>query len=92
LGNLENLINLKILHCCNNQLISLEGIENLIRLIKNNNNILNDMFINFADADDYIELKNLFDNLLNCKNNYKIDEEIEKMIIKLYRFQKYVLK
>jgi Leucine-rich repeat (LRR) protein len=32
LGNLDNLVNLKILFCQNNQLTSLEGIENLVNL------------------------------------------------------------
>jgi Leucine-rich repeat (LRR) protein len=41
LGNLENLINLEELYCWNNQLVSLEGIENLIKLIKNNKQIKN---------------------------------------------------
>jgi Leucine-rich repeat (LRR) protein len=32
LGNLENLVNLKILQCNNNLLTSLKGIENLVNL------------------------------------------------------------
>jgi guanylate kinase len=86
------------LNCWNNQLTSLEGIENLIKLIKNNKQIKNkknNIMCNFIDADDYIELKNLFKNLIDCKKNKKVNkliEKIEEMIIKLNGFEKYVLK
>jgi guanylate kinase len=79
-------------------LTSLEGIENLIKLIKNNKQIKNkknNIMCNFIDADDYIELKNLFKNLIDCKKNKKVNkliEKIEEMIIKLNGFEKYVLK
>jgi hypothetical protein len=71
----------------------LEGIENLIKLIKNNNIILNDLCYNFIDQIDYMELNILFDDLVICKdkNNEKI-EQIEKMIVKLNGFQKCILK
>jgi Leucine-rich repeat (LRR) protein len=98
LKGIENLINLKYLHCYNNQLTSLEGIENFIKLIKNNK-MQNKINYNFTDSNDYIELNNLFnnliDNLIKCENNDKIDEyieEIEQMIIELNGFQNYVLK
>jgi hypothetical protein len=66
----------------------------LVKLIKNNKKIKNNIKCNFTDSDDYIGLNNLFVNLLKCYNN-KIDEyieEIEKMIKELNGFQKYVLK
>jgi hypothetical protein len=66
----------------------------LTKLIKNNNNMLNHISVNFIDSDDYIELVNLFDELVKCKYN-TIDEcidKIEKMIITSNGFQKYVLK
>jgi hypothetical protein len=47
------------------------------------------------DSDDYIELNDLFRNLIDCENNNEIDEyikQIEQMIIKLNGFSKYVLK
>jgi Leucine-rich repeat (LRR) protein len=96
LEGIKNLVDLKELYCDNNKLTSLEGIENLVKLIKNKNNILNFIKINFIDSDDYIELNILFNNLIECKNNHKICEyieEIEKMITELNgRFQIYVLK
>jgi hypothetical protein len=104
LEGIENLINLKYLNCEKNFLISLEGIEILIKLIKNNKKIKNDIIYTFIDSydsydsydsADYIELKDLFDNLIKCKNNNKIDEYIEKieqMIVELNGFQNYVLK
>jgi Leucine-rich repeat (LRR) protein len=85
LGDLGNLINLKKLFCYNNQLTSLEGIENLVKLIKNKKQI-KIMKYNFIDSNDYIELNNLFDNLIKCDDN-KIVENIEKMIIELNGFQ-----
>jgi Leucine-rich repeat (LRR) protein len=94
LEEIENLNNLTYLYCSDNQLTSLEGIENLIKLIKNNKKIVNIMLYNFIDSDDHIELKNLFDNLLECKNyeKNKYIEEIEQMISKFNGYQKYVLK
>jgi Leucine-rich repeat (LRR) protein len=103
LEEIENLNNLKGLRCYNNKLTSLEGIEILVKLIKNkkqmkNNTMYDFMKItlyNFIDSDDYIELNDLFGNLLWCTNNNKIDkyiEEIEQMIITLNCFQQYVLK
>jgi Leucine-rich repeat (LRR) protein len=94
LEGIENLVNLDMLCCYNNQFTSLEGIENLVKLIKNNKNITKNIRYNFIDSDDYIELNDLFINLTKCDNN-KIDEyieEIEQMIIKLYGFQKCVMK
>jgi hypothetical protein len=67
----------------------------LIKLIKNNKNIINYTNYNFIDSDNYIELKDLFDNLLEYENNNKINEYIEKieqMIIELRGFENYVLK
>jgi hypothetical protein len=75
-------------------LTSLEGIEILTKLIKNNKQIKNNIIYNFIDSDDYIELNELFKNLIKCDDN-KIDtyiEEIEKMIGNLNGFQKCVLK
>jgi hypothetical protein len=92
LEGIENLINLEKLWCCSdNFLTSLEGIENLVKLIKNNKQIKNKIKYIFIDYDDYIELNNLFGNLIKCDNN-KIDENIENMIKELNGFQKYVLK
>jgi hypothetical protein len=97
LEGIENLINLKYLNCKNNFLTSLEGIENLIKLIKNNKQIKNNMeytFANSDDSDDYIELNYLFVNLIKDDDN-KIDKNIkniEKNIKELNGFQKYVLK
>jgi internalin A len=95
LKSVENLNNLKALYCYDNLLTSLEGIENLTNLIKNNKKIIKELNYDFIDSDDYIELNDLFNNLIKCKNNNKIDkniENIEKMIIELNGFQKYVLK
>jgi hypothetical protein len=67
----------------------------LVKLIKNKKQIIYIMRYNFIDSNEYIELNDLFDNLIKCKNNNKIDEyikEIEQMIIELNGFQKYVLK
>jgi hypothetical protein len=53
------------------------------------------MEYSFIDYDNYNELNNLFNNLIKCKNNNKIDEyikEIEQMIIELNGFSKCVLK
>jgi Leucine-rich repeat (LRR) protein len=94
LEGIENLVDLKELYCSNNQLTSLEGIENLVKLIKNNKQIKNNIKYNFIDSDDYIELNDLFGNLIECDDD-KIDEyieEMEKMINELNGFQKYVLK
>jgi hypothetical protein len=63
----------------------LEGIEKLTKLIKKNNKIIM-LYYDFGDFDVHIELKDLFDNLLKCKNKDKINkyiEQIEKMIIEL---------
>jgi hypothetical protein len=63
--------------------------------MKNNKEITKNVNYNFSNSDDNIELNNLFNNLIKCENNDKIDEyieEIEKMIITLNGFQKYVLK
>jgi hypothetical protein len=73
----------------------LEGIDNFVKLIKNNKKMLNKIKYDLDDFDDYIELKKIFDKIICCKNNNKIDEYIEKIEIiinKLYGFQKYVLK
>jgi Leucine-rich repeat (LRR) protein len=91
LEGIENLVNLESLYCHDNQLTSLEGIESLVKLIKNNKQIKNNIECNFIDSDDYIELNDLFDNLIKCDNN-KIDKNIEKIIKELNGFQKYVLK
>jgi Leucine-rich repeat (LRR) protein len=94
LEGIENLFNLEDLDCSDNQLTSLEGIEILTKLIKNNKQIKNNIIYNFIDSDDYIELNELFKNLIKCDDN-KIDtyiEEIEKMIGNLNGFQKCVLK
>jgi hypothetical protein len=95
LEGIENLTKLQKLYFGINQLTSLEGIENLVKLIKNNKNIINDMSHNFIDSNDYIELNNLFVNLIKCKNNNRIDkyiDKIEQMIKELNGFQNYVLK
>jgi hypothetical protein len=76
LGNLENLINVKELYYYDNFLTSSEGIENNIRY-------------DFVDSDDYIELNDLFENLIKYDDNI---ENIERMINKLYGFQKCILK
>jgi internalin A len=93
---IENLINLGEFYCNNNQLTSLEGIENFVKLIKNNKNITKNINnnCNFIDSNDYIELQELFNNLIISEID-NIDEsiiKIEKMIIKLNGFQNYVLK
>jgi Leucine-rich repeat (LRR) protein len=95
LEGMENLINLQELHCYNNQLTLFEGIEILIKFIKNNKYIINSLNYNFIDSGDYFELYYLFNNLIKCKNNDKINqyiEKIEQMIIKSNGFEKYVLK
>jgi hypothetical protein len=72
----------------------LEGIEILVKLIKNKNIIK--MSCDFIDSNDYIELNDLLIKLFKCENNNEIDEyidKIEKTIIELDGiFQKYVLK
>jgi hypothetical protein len=106
--NLNNFQSLEYLYCHNNQLTTLECIEKLIKLIKNNPKIKNGLRYNFIDADDYVELNNLFDTFVRtnynynehaiCEgyNEYAFEETIiilEKMIFELNRgFQKYVLK
>jgi hypothetical protein len=62
--------------------------------MKNKNNIVNDMIVQFVDSDDYIELNDLFKNLIKCDVNKinKYIEEIERMIIRLNGFTKCVLK
>jgi Leucine-rich repeat (LRR) protein len=95
LEGIENLVNLKTLFCYDNQLTSLEGMENLVNLMKNNKILKNNIKYSFIDSDDFIELKNKFNNLNKCKNDDKINEyieEIEQMIRKLNGFQKCVLK
>jgi hypothetical protein len=75
----------------------LEGIENLIKLIKNTKYIIK-IFYSFIYSNDFTELTNLFNNLIKCKNYgdfYKYIEkieQIEQMIIELNGFQNYVLK
>jgi hypothetical protein len=91
LKEIENLVNLTHLYCSDNQLISSEGIESLVELIKNNKQIKNKITYTFMDSDDYIELNDLFGNLIKCDDN-KIDENIENIIKELNGFQKYVLK
>jgi hypothetical protein len=66
----------------------------LVKLIKNNKQIKNNIECNFIDFYDFIELEELFDNLVES-DIYNIDEsiiKIEKMIIELNGFSKYVLK
>jgi hypothetical protein len=67
----------------------------LVELIKNNKNIKNyikyDMNYDFIDYDDYIELNNLFGNLIKCDDN-EIDEYVENIMKELNGFQNYVLK
>jgi nitrate/nitrite-specific signal transduction histidine kinase len=83
----------------------LEGIEILIKLIKNNKNILFNNIYNFTDSeesDDLYELNKLFDDMLFLKSNNKSSKynnkinkyinKIEQMINELYGFEKYVLK
>jgi glutathionyl-hydroquinone reductase len=85
---------LEYFDCSNNQLTILDNMEYLTKLIKNNKVIINHLKCNFIDSCDYIELKDLFDNLIKCEN-YKICEyieKIEKIITELDGFQKYVLK
>jgi dynactin complex subunit len=67
----------------------------LVKLIKNNKIITDELNYNFTDDDEYIELNSLFKNLIWCKNNNKLNEyieEIEQMITTLNGFQKCVLK
>jgi internalin A len=91
--NLNSLLFLKELYC-NNQLTSLEGIEKIVNLIKNNKQLKNNIIYNFIDSDDYIELNDLFRNLIKCDDNKinKYIEQIEQIIKELNGFQKYVLK
>jgi Leucine-rich repeat (LRR) protein len=94
LEEIVNLVNLKYLNCSNNQLTSLGGIENFIKLIKNNKNILKNIGYEFIDSNDFVELQELFNNLIKSEIN-DVDEyiiKIEKMIIELNGFSKYVLK
>jgi Leucine-rich repeat (LRR) protein len=104
LKEIENVVNLKILSCNNNKLTSLEGIKNVVNLIKNSKDkkyIINISY-NFIKSDSYVELENdyikfeeLFDKLMKCFNQNEINEyieKIEKMIIELKDFEKYVLK
>jgi hypothetical protein len=66
----------------------------LVELIKNNKNIKNNIVYNFSDSNDFVELQELFNNLIKSENN-NIDEsiiKIEKMIIELNGYQKCVLK
>jgi Leucine-rich repeat (LRR) protein len=92
--SLNSLLFLKYLYCCNNQLTSLKGIENLVKLIKNNKQIKNKIKYTFIDSDDYIELNDLFRNLIKCNNNENDEyiENIENMIEYHNSFQKYILK
>jgi Leucine-rich repeat (LRR) protein len=101
LEGIENLVNLKILFCDNNKLNTLECIEILTKLKKNNkitsNKTQNIIYntIDSEDSDELIELKKLFDNLCKYQNDdkfYEYTNKIENMIIKLNEFQKYVLK
>jgi hypothetical protein len=68
--------------------------ESLVKLIKNNKQIKNKIKYNFIDSDDYIELNDLFGNLIKCDDNEinKYIEQIEQIIKELNGFQKYVLK
>jgi hypothetical protein len=66
----------------------------LVKLIKNNKQIKNNIIYNFIDSNNFVKLQELFDNLIEC-NDDEIDEsiiKIEKMIIELNGFQKCVLK
>jgi hypothetical protein len=72
----------------------LEGIESLVKLIKNHKQIKNNTKCNFIDSNDFTELQELFENLIKSKIN-NVDKfiiKIEKMIIELNGFQNYVLK
>jgi hypothetical protein len=72
----------------------------LVKLIKNNEQLKNNINYNFINSNDYIKLINLFNNLLKFKkiceiDKYKIDgyiKKIEQMIIELKGFGKSVLK
>jgi Leucine-rich repeat (LRR) protein len=94
LEGIENLINLEYLYCFNNQLTSLEGIEIFVKLIKNNKHIKKNMKYNFIDSNDFVELEEIFDNLIKSKINDfdKSIIKIEKNIEELNGFQNYVLK
>jgi nitrate/nitrite-specific signal transduction histidine kinase len=105
LEEIKNLNSFEKLDCLNNQLTSLEGIEHFIKLIKNNKYNKNNIMYNFIDTDDYVELNNLFENLIEILINFRINiednkliEKIEQMICelkelnKLKGFEKYVLK
>jgi hypothetical protein len=66
----------------------------LVKLIKNNKQIKNNIICNFIDSNDFVKLQELFDNLIDSDID-EIDEsiiKIEKMIIELNGFSKYVLK
>jgi hypothetical protein len=89
---LDNLI---IFYCYGNRLTLLGGIEILIKLINSEKYIKYYLKYSFIDSYDHVELKDLFNNLIKCKNNDKINKyikEIEKMFITLNGFHKYILK
>jgi Leucine-rich repeat (LRR) protein len=95
LKGIENLINLNKLYCYDNQLTSLEGIEIFVKFIKNNKQTIHNIKYDFIDIDDYVELKELFHNLIKSENGRQFNKyikKIEKMIVELNGFQNYVLK
>jgi Leucine-rich repeat (LRR) protein len=95
---LNDLNNLKELCCKNNFLTSLELITNLTKLMKNNESLINKLEYDTIDHDDFIELEELFDNLLQwdiINEIKKFDDhicEIEKMIVYFNGFEKCILK
>jgi hypothetical protein len=50
------------------------------------------LLYDFIDHVDYVELNDLFLNLIKYKNDDESIENIEKIIIELNGFQQYVLK
>jgi predicted DNA-binding ArsR family transcriptional regulator len=56
---------------------------------------MNNITYNFIDSNDFIELNDLFNNLVQYKNDDKLDEyikKIEQMIEESNGFKNYVLK
>jgi Leucine-rich repeat (LRR) protein len=99
LREIENFTQLICLYCKNNQLTLLECIEIFIKLIKNNNNITKELqydVIDYDDSDDFIELTNIFNNLLMCDNENEFNKDLNNIekIIAYHKnsFQKFILK